>query len=54
VVNSCNEKWVEVRSYNNMYLLTILERETMKQEVVANAEAEDGKVKNRRVELAKQ
>ncbi len=33
------ETWVEVRSYNNMYRLTMLERETMKQEVVANAEA---------------
>lgn len=33
------ETWVEVRSYNNMYRLTIVEKETMKQEVVANAEA---------------
>ncbi len=33
------ETWVEVRSYNNMYRLTIVEREIMKQEVVANAEA---------------
>jgi outer membrane protein OmpA-like peptidoglycan-associated protein len=33
------ETWVEVRSYNNMYRLTIVERETMKQEVTANAEA---------------
>jgi outer membrane protein OmpA-like peptidoglycan-associated protein len=33
------ETWVEVRSYSNMYRLTIVEKETMKQEVVANAEA---------------
>jgi OmpA-OmpF porin, OOP family len=33
------ETWVEVRAYNNMYRLTILEKEAMKQEVVANAEA---------------
>jgi len=33
------ETWVEVRSYNNMYRLTIVEKEVMKQEVVANAEA---------------
>lgn len=33
------ETWVEVRSYNNMYRLNIVEREAMKQEVVANAEA---------------
>jgi outer membrane protein OmpA-like peptidoglycan-associated protein len=33
------ETWVEVRSYNNMYRLTIVEKEIMKQEVVANAEA---------------
>jgi OmpA-OmpF porin, OOP family len=33
------ETWVEVRSYNNMYRLTIVEKETMKQEVKANAEA---------------
>jgi OmpA-OmpF porin, OOP family len=32
------ETWVEVRSYNNMYRLSIVEREIMKQEVVANAE----------------
>ncbi len=32
------ETWVEVRSYNNMYRLTIVEKEIMKQEVVANAE----------------
>ena len=32
------ETWVEVRSYNNMYRLTTVEKETMKQEVVANAE----------------
>jgi OmpA-OmpF porin, OOP family len=33
------ETWVEVRSYNYMYRLTIVEKEIMKQEVVANAEA---------------
>jgi OmpA-OmpF porin, OOP family len=33
------ETWVEVRSYNNMYRLNIVEREAMKQEIVANAEA---------------
>lgn len=33
------ETWVEVRTYNNMYRLTIVEKEIMKQEVVANAEA---------------
>jgi len=32
------ETWVEVRSYNNMYKLAIVERGIMKQEVVANAE----------------
>jgi len=33
------ETWVEVRSYNNMYRIYIVEREIMKQEIVANAEA---------------
>jgi OOP family OmpA-OmpF porin len=33
------ETWVEVRSYNNMYRLSIVEKEIMKQDVVANAEA---------------
>ncbi|MBI5473847.1 MAG: OmpA family protein, partial [Ignavibacteriae bacterium] len=33
------ETWIEVRSYNNMYRLTIVEREIMKQEVTANAES---------------
>jgi OmpA-OmpF porin, OOP family len=32
------ETWVEVRSYNNMYRLSIVEKEIMKQDVVANAE----------------
>ncbi len=32
------ESWVEVRSFNNMYRLTIVEKEIMKQEVVASAE----------------
>jgi outer membrane protein OmpA-like peptidoglycan-associated protein len=33
------ETWVEVRSYNNNYRLNIVEREVMKQEISANAEA---------------
>ncbi len=33
------ETWLEVRSYNNMYRLNIVEREIMKQELTANAEA---------------
>jgi OmpA-OmpF porin, OOP family len=33
------ETWFEVRSYNNMYRLSIVEKEIMKQDVVANAEA---------------
>jgi OmpA-OmpF porin, OOP family len=33
------ETWLEVRSYNNFYRLNIVEREIMKQEIVANAEA---------------
>ena len=33
------ETWVEVKSYNHMYLLSIVEKEIMKQEVEANAEA---------------
>lgn len=33
------ESWVEVRSYNPMYRITIVEKETMKQEVVADAAA---------------
>lgn len=32
-----NETWVEVRSFNNMYRLTIVEKAIMQQEVVANA-----------------
>jgi outer membrane protein OmpA-like peptidoglycan-associated protein len=34
-----NETWVEVRSYNNMYRLSIVEKQIMKQDVVANAQA---------------
>ncbi len=34
-----NETWVEVRSYNNMYRLTTVEKKTMDQEVVADAKA---------------
>lgn len=33
------ETWVEVRSFNNLYRLNIIEREIMKQEITANAEA---------------
>ncbi len=33
------ETWVEVRSYNPMYRLNIIEKEAMKQEVVADAAA---------------
>jgi OmpA-OmpF porin, OOP family len=33
------ETWVEVRSYNNMYRLNIVERAIMKQEIVADAGA---------------
>lgn len=33
------ETWVEVRSFNNWYRLTLVEKEAMKQEVVASAEA---------------
>lgn len=32
------ETWVEVRSYNNMYRLTTVEKKAMQQEVVATAE----------------
>ena len=31
------ETWIEVRSYNNVYRINIVEKETMKQEVVADA-----------------
>ena len=33
------ETWIEVRSYSNNYRLTIVEREIMKQEIVADANA---------------
>ena len=33
------ETWVEVRSFNNMYRLNIVEREVMQQEIVADATA---------------
>lgn len=33
------ETWIEVRSYNNMYRLNIVDRQAMSQEIVANAEA---------------
>lgn len=33
------ETWIEVRTYSNNYRLTIVEREVMKQEITADAEA---------------
>jgi len=33
------ETWLEIRSYNNMYRLNIVEKSVMEQEVVANADA---------------
>jgi len=33
------ETWFEVRSYNNMYRMNIVERAIMKQEIIANADA---------------
>ncbi len=33
------ETWLEVRSYNNLYRLNIVERQIMKQEIVADANA---------------
>jgi OmpA-OmpF porin, OOP family len=33
------ETWVEIRSYSNLYRLNIVEREVMKQEITANADA---------------
>ncbi|TAL61659.1 MAG: OmpA family protein [Bacteroidetes bacterium] len=40
------ETWVEVRSYNNLYRLNIVEKAVMKQEVVANAEAMGNDISN--------
>jgi OOP family OmpA-OmpF porin len=40
------ETWIEVRSYSNMYRLNIVEREVMKQEIVANAEAMGNDINN--------
>lgn len=39
VAKDGNEFWVEVRSYNNMYRLNIVERQAMKQDIVAKAES---------------
>ena len=39
IKKEAKESWIEVRSFNNMYRLTIVEKETMKQEVVADATA---------------
>jgi OmpA-OmpF porin, OOP family len=40
------ETWVEVRSFATLYRLTIVEREIMKQEVLANAEAMGNDINN--------
>ncbi len=40
------ETWIEVRSYNNNYRLSIVERAVMKQEIVANAEAMGNDINN--------
>jgi OmpA-OmpF porin, OOP family len=40
------ETWIEVRSYNNMYRLNIVERELMKQEIVADAKAMGDDINN--------
>jgi OmpA-OmpF porin, OOP family len=40
------ETWVEVRSYNNMYRLNIVEKSIMKQEVIANADAMGNDIKS--------
>jgi OOP family OmpA-OmpF porin len=40
------ETWIEVRSYNNMYKLNIVEREIMKQEIVADAKAMGDDINN--------
>jgi OOP family OmpA-OmpF porin len=38
VQKDSRETWIEVRSFNNMYRLNIVERAVMKQEIVANAQ----------------
>jgi OOP family OmpA-OmpF porin len=40
------ETWIEVRSYNNNYRLNIVEREIMKQEIVADAKAMGDDINN--------
>lgn len=40
------ETWVQVNSFNNWYRLNIVEREIMKQEVVANADAMGNDINN--------
>jgi OmpA-OmpF porin, OOP family len=40
------ETWVEINSFNSMYRLTIVEKEIMKQDVVANAEAMGNDIKS--------
>lgn len=40
------ETWIEVRSFGNMYRLNIVEREAMKQEITANAEAMGDDINN--------
>ena len=46
VQKDSKETWIEVRSYNNMYRLNIVEREAMKQEVVADANAMGDDINN--------
>jgi OOP family OmpA-OmpF porin len=40
------ETWLEVRSFNNMYRLNIVERAAMKQELTANADAMGNDINN--------
>lgn len=44
VQNGGKETWFEVRSYDKLYRLNIVEKEAMKQEVVANAETMRGDI----------
>lgn len=46
VLKGNKETWIEVRSYNNMYRLNIIEREIMKQEIVADAKAMGDDINN--------
>ena len=40
------ETWIEVRSYNNMYKLNIVERGIMKQDIIADASAMGNDIRN--------